>query len=60
MAAVEAINRGISGYMIGEHNAEPVLVALQEAIKHTKLVPDHLINAHQNIKAINPSKVDNL
>lgn len=53
VAAVEAIQNKMSGYMIGERNSQPILVKLTEAIRHTKVVPDHLIKAHQNIKAIN-------
>lgn len=60
VAAVEALKGGMSGFMIGERYAKPILVPLLDAIKHTKMVPDHLIQAHKNIKAINPTKIDNL
>ena len=53
VAAVQAVMDNKSNMMIGEQNNAMVLVPLTEAIKHQKRVSQTLVDAQQNILALN-------
>ncbi len=52
VAAVQGIIEGKTNVMVAEQDNAMHLVALEEAIKHHKLVSQQLIDAQQNILAL--------
>ncbi|NVK24472.1 MAG: ATP-dependent 6-phosphofructokinase [Gammaproteobacteria bacterium] len=52
VAAVQALNDGKTGVMLGELKNDIVEVPLSLAVCHTKHVADNLVSAHENILAL--------
>ncbi|WP_448211660.1 6-phosphofructokinase [Colwellia sp. MEBiC06753] len=52
IAAIDAFLKGQTDIMLGELKSEIIATALQDTIKHKKLVAEDLVSAHENILAL--------